>query len=49
MIGSCQTVPVKLSLGARRVGREPARWMSIEFLLLQQTQSLRPDYFFESA
>jgi hypothetical protein len=24
MIGSCHTVPVKLSFGARRVGREPA-------------------------
>jgi len=27
-------VPVKLSLGARRVGREPARWISMVFLLL---------------
>src|SRR5712691_7814955 len=36
MIGSCQTVPVKYSLGASRVGREPARWMFIVFLLLEQ-------------
>src|SRR5712664_3940029 len=36
MIGSCQTVPVKYSLGASRVGREPARWMFILFLLLEQ-------------
>src|ERR1700732_717535 len=32
-IGSCQTVPVKYSLGARRVGLEPARWISMGFLL----------------
>src|ERR1700736_4640623 len=37
MIGSCQTVPVKYSLGARRVGREPARWIFMAFLLLMQT------------
>src|ERR1700736_4677609 len=37
MIGSCQTVPVKYSLGARRVGREPARWIFIAFHLLMQT------------
>jgi hypothetical protein len=36
MIGSCQTVPVKYSLGASRVGREPARWMFIVFLLFEQ-------------
>src|SRR4030095_16831595 len=30
MIGSCGTVPVKYSGGARRVGREPARWISME-------------------
>jgi hypothetical protein len=41
MIGSCQTVPVKYSLGALRVGREPAGWMCMAFLLL--------DYFFEVA
>ena len=29
MIGSCHTVPVKYSFGARRVGREPARWISM--------------------
>src|ERR1700722_3231932 len=29
MIGSCKTVPVKYSFGARRVGREPARWISM--------------------
>jgi hypothetical protein len=27
-------VPVKYSLGARRVGREPARWISMAFLLV---------------
>src|SRR6202171_3631384 len=30
MIGSCHTVPVKCSFGARRVGREPAGWISME-------------------
>src|SRR3954451_10356342 len=29
LIGSCQTVPVNQSLDARRVGREPARKISI--------------------
>src|SRR5437868_8628147 len=29
MIGSCSTVPVKYSFGARRVGRMPAKWISI--------------------
>src|ERR1700694_3315362 len=33
MIGSCQTVPVKYSFGAWRVGREPARWISMAYLL----------------
>src|SRR5713226_1493558 len=28
-IGSCHTVPVKYSFGARRVGREPAGWISM--------------------
>src|SRR5204863_4407468 len=31
IIGSCQTVPVKYSFGARRLGREPAIWISIAF------------------
>src|SRR3979490_2532596 len=34
MSGSCHTVPVKYSFGAWRVGREPARWMSMDFLLV---------------
>src|SRR3954452_4640843 len=34
MMGSCHTVPVKYSFGAWRVGREPARWMSMTFLLV---------------
>src|ERR1700760_4213295 len=32
MIGSCQTVPVKFSAGARAVGREPAGWISMVYL-----------------
>src|SRR2546430_1138970 len=41
MIGSCNTMPVKYSAGARRVGREPARRMFMTFLPV--------DYFFEAA
>ncbi len=53
MIGSCQTAPVKYSLGAWRVGREPARWIFMAFLLLYDTMTgaaqVRPGYFFEAA
>src|SRR5712671_2141410 len=40
LIGSCQTVPVNQSLDARRVGREPAGRMSIEFPLFVSKKSL---------
>jgi hypothetical protein len=48
MIGSCQTVPVKFSFGALRVGRAPARWISMALLLIDAVRQ-RLDYFFEAA
>src|SRR5690349_9027564 len=39
MIGSCNTEPVKYSAGARRVGREAARWMSMEFSPFSERES----------
>ena len=47
MIGSCKTVPTKFSLGALRVGREPARWISMEFL--PDCGRCVRDYFFVAA
>src|ERR1700761_9452993 len=50
MIGSCHTVPVKLSLGPCRVGREPALMISamtcLPVLLVAATTA---DYFFDAA
>ena len=47
MIGSCQTVPVKYSFGARRVGREPADGYPWPVLLFDGR--CVADYFFEAA
>ena len=52
MIGSCQTVPKKYAW-ARRVGREPARWISMGYLsLLMIASSLLVfslNYFFDAS
>jgi hypothetical protein len=41
MIGSCHTVPVKLSAGPRRVGRDPQAKMSmVKFSLLERAGAL---------
>src|ERR1700716_4232909 len=50
MIGSCQTVPVKYSVGARRVGREPARWISMAYsFVTDRSPGEVGHYFFDSA
>src|SRR5665213_1853905 len=49
MIGSCQTVPVKLSFGPRRVGREPAGIISMTYLPVSLAVPVGPDYLFEAA
>jgi hypothetical protein len=49
MIGSCQTVPVKLSVGPRRVGLEPALKISITHLPVSIGGPVGPDYFFNAA
>src|SRR6266436_291031 len=48
MIGSCQTVPVKYSFGARRVGREPAKWISIVSSLVTDALPLPSPLFLRS-
>src|SRR5260370_11940883 len=49
MIGSCQTVPVKYSFGARRVGLEPARWISIVSSLVADALQLPSSLFLRSS
>src|SRR3977135_655028 len=48
MIGSCQTVPVNYSLGARRVGREPAGWISMKNLLRYEHSASKSRLFLRS-